>query len=92
MVSISADCGGGSTGSFIWINSRLPMITVSRLLKSCATPPLSLAMVSIRWARSNSWCSRVVSVVSMRSDTRLPLGVHLARISKVRSGPGPRTS
>ena len=44
------------------------MITVSRLLKSCASPPVSWPSASIFCARSTSACARRCSVLSKVSS------------------------
>ena len=53
-------------------SSRLPTITVSRLLKSCAMPPVSWPIASRRWAvraAVSRFSSRVTSRISATSPT-----------------------
>ena len=52
---------------------RLPWITVSRLLKSCAMPPVSWPTLSRRWACSSAFsdCARCRQVASrLQTDSR----------------------
>ena len=46
--------------------SRLPMMTVSRLLKSCATPPVSWPMPSIFCACASCSCARCSAICASR--------------------------
>ena len=39
----------GSCGTVFFSRLRLPNMTANRLLKSCATPPVSCPMLSIFW-------------------------------------------
>ncbi len=52
----------GASGEWGSASSRLPMITASRLLKSCASPPVSCPTAFIFWlcssASSSPWRSR----------------------------------
>ena len=50
-------CRRGSSGRRLRSRSRLPITAISRLLKSCATPPVSWPMVSIFWAWRNCSCA-----------------------------------
>ena len=75
-------CSLGSAFVPFRTSSRLEMITVSRLLKSCATPPVSLPMASIfcdwksasRACSSFLWASRrsVMSRVILAKPRTLP--------------------
>lgn len=65
---------GSIAPSLLSITSQWPLITVSRLLKSCATPPARRPIDSSRFACNNSPSSRSVSrsassrsVISWRS-------------------------
>ena len=51
--------------------SRLPRITVSKLLKSCATPPVSWPIVSIfcAWRSRSSVCCRCFTSSATRSSS-----------------------
>ena len=52
---------------------RLPPMTCSRLLKSCATPPVRLPIASIFWARrSASWACARASAASLSAVTSRP--------------------
>ncbi len=79
----------GSSGKRLRSSSRLPITAISRLLKSCATPPVSWPMVSIFWACSScSWAfSRAeTSFISsaVRCSTRCS-SVAVSSASAVRS-------
>ena len=50
-------CRRGSSGMRLRSRSRLPITAISRLLKSCATPPVSWPMVSIFCAWRNCSCA-----------------------------------
>ena len=55
----------GSSGWFSLSATRLPMTTVSMLLKSWARPPVSWPMASIFWAWARAAWVRRCSVTSM---------------------------
>ena len=50
-------CSRGSSGRRLRNRSRLPITAISRLLKSCATPPVSWPIVSIFCAWRNCSCA-----------------------------------
>ena len=50
-------CRRGSSGRRLRSRSRLPITAISRLLKSCATPPVSWPIVSIFCAWRNCSCA-----------------------------------
>src|SRR6202034_1997609 len=58
----------GSSGSFFSNKLRLPSTAISRLLKSCATPPVKRPIVSI-FCASNS-CANASSRSRVRSSIR----------------------
>ena len=72
----SADSRSGpSAGNAPARRSLCPLITVSRLLKSCARPPANRASSSIRSAPSSRDCTRVAAVTSTmvpRMDASTP--------------------
>ncbi len=60
----------------------LPMMTVSRLLKSCATPPARVPIASIFWACRNCSSSFVCSVISF-TIVRTPVGLPSASFNRL---------
>ncbi len=64
--AFSCRCCRGSFSSLRASMSMLPRITVSRLLKSCATPPVSWPTASIFWAWA-SWRSAFIFSVLTRA-------------------------
>ncbi len=70
--------------------SRWPCITVSRLLNSCATPPDSLPMTSMRWAASSPASIRpsaVTLVNAVRKHSRPSRMMRLVCASRRSSSP-----
>ena len=52
---------------------RLPRMTVSRLLKSCATPPVSWPMASIFWDWLSLWLRSAMAARCCSSNSAVPL-------------------
>ena len=72
---------------FVLANSRLSSTTVSRLLKSCAMPPVSWPIACSRCESRAVASARTRSVVSVTVSTKPPSGMAVRRSSKLRPSP-----
>src|ERR1700733_12291648 len=70
-IECTLSCSGPSLSNSSSNTSVYPLITISRLLKSCATPPASLPTASIfcAWRSCSSSCRRSVMSSAISSST-----------------------
>ena len=75
-------CKGSERSMRVRVSSRFPRITVSRLLKSCAMPPVSWPIACIFWDSRNTASAWTRLVMSEMVSTKPPSGVGVRRNSR----------